>query len=467
MPSAIPPARPGVLAALFDALPADCIRLGAEIGVRHHTDWTGMDPQCPLALLLPRSTEQVSTMLRICHAHSQPVVAQGGLTGLVGGAHARAHEIALSLERMDAIDPVDTSGGTVCVQAGAVLQAVQQAAEAAGFVCGLDIGARGSCTIGGNIATNAGGNRVIRYGMARDNVLGLQAVLADGTVVGSLNKLVKNNSGYDLKHLFIGSEGTLGVVTQAVLRLHPQSCSTQCAFLALPGLDAALQVLRDARASLGGTLSAFEVMWPSFYAFVTGLPGMDRPLAGTHGLYLLIEANGSDAGGDAGRFEAMLSRWLEQGLIVDACIAQSLADTARFWALRDAVAEFPVHLPKRSTFDVSFPLDGMAQAVHAIDAEAEAAWPGCTRLYFGHLGDNNLHIVIDVPATQGRHAPEIEAIVYRAVGALQGAVSAEHGIGRKKRQHLSVSRTEAEIATMRQLKAALDPRGILNPDKVL
>ncbi|MDR2327368.1 MAG: FAD-binding oxidoreductase [Acidovorax sp.] len=456
-----------VLQALLAALPADRIRLGDAIGARHHTDWTRMDPQCPLALLLPRNTEEVSTMLRICHAHRQPVVAQGGLTGLVGGAHPQAHEVALSLERMNAIGEVDVSGGTLTVQAGAILESVQQAAEAAGFCCGLDIGARGSCTLGGNIATNAGGNRVIRYGMARDNLLGLEVVLADGTVVSSLNKMIKNNSGYDLKHLFIGSEGTLGIVTQAVLRLHPLPSTTQCALLALPDLDAALKVLREARARLGGSLSAFEVMWPNFYEFVTRLPGVDSPLQGQHGMYLLLEAQGGDEAQDGARFEQLLSHCLEQGWLADAAIAQSMQDQQRFWHLRDAVAEFPVHLPHRSTFDVSFPLDGMAQAVQQVEASAEAAWPGCTRMYFGHLGDNNLHIVIDVPGTQGSHAPAIEQLVYDCVGALQGAVSAEHGIGRKKRQHLAVTRSPEEIALMHTLKQALDPLGILNPGKVL
>ncbi len=406
-------------------------------------------------------------MLRICHAYGQPVVPQGGLTGLVGGAHPQAQEVALSLERMNAIGEVDCSGGTITVEAGAILENVQQAALAADFVCGLDIGARGSCTLGGNIATNAGGNHVVRYGMARDNVLGLEVVLADGSIVSSLNKMIKNNSGYDLKHLFIGSEGTLGVITRAVLKLHPQSRSTQCALLALPGLDAALQVLRQAKAHLGGGLSAFEVMWPSFYHFVTRLPGVDSPLSGDHGLYLLLEAQGSDEAQDAERFEQLLSGWLEQGLLEDAALAQSVEDRKRFWHLRDAVAEFPVFLPKRSTFDVSFPLDGMAQAIAQIEHKAEANWPGCTRLYFGHLGDNNLHIVIDVPGTQGAYAESIEELVYDCVGALQGAVSAEHGIGRKKRQHLGRSRSLEEITLMHTLKRALDPLGILNPGKVL
>lgn len=452
---------------LLQTLPRNRIRLDAEIGERHYSDWTRMDPQRPRAVLLPRSTEEVSVMLAICHRHRQPVVPQGGLTGLVGGAHATSHEIALSLERMDQIESIDTAGSCMTVQAGATLESIQKAAVAAGLLCGIDIGARGSCTIGGNVATNAGGNRVIRYGMARDNVLGLEAVLADGTVISSLNTMIKNNSGYDLKHLFVGSEGTLGIITRVVLRLQPLPSTSQCAFLGLPSLEAALAVLQQARAALGGSLSAFEVMWPGFYDFIVDIPAVRRPLAGQHGLYLLIEAFGSDEASDAVRFEDLLASLLEQGLVEDAALAQSIDDSLSFWHLRDAVAEFPLLIPKRSTFDVSFPLASMQEAVARIDADVTARWPDSTRLYFGHLGDNNIHIVVDVPGTAGRFSAEIEDMVYQVVQSLNGAVSAEHGIGRKKRAHLGVSRGPQEIALMRTLKAALDPCGILNPDKVI
>lgn len=456
----------GLMAVLGARLAANRIRTGDDIDPRHHSDWSRACPQRPAAVLYPHSTDEVALMMRLCHEHGQTVVPQGGLTGLVAGAEPRAQDIAISLERMNAIEGIDEAG-FMTVQAGATLQSVQEAAHRHGYLFALDIGARGSCTLGGNIATNAGGNRVVRYGMTRQLVLGLEVVLADGTVLDMLDKVVKNNTGYDLKHLFVGSEGTLGIVTRAVVRLHPLPRSYQCALLGVPDASSAIQVLRRAHASLGGTLSAFEVMWPDFYEYVPTIANLRRPLASDHGLYVLLDAQGSDDGPDARRFEAFLEALFELGLISDAAVANSMHDAQSFWTLRDAVAEFPIHLPHRSTFDISFPLDVMAASVQQIRDEVGRRWPEALVLCFGHLGDNNLHVVVDIPNTLGRHAPEIEDIVYRVVGLHRGAVSAEHGLGSKKRQHIGVSRSEQEIAVMHRLKHALDPRGILNPGKVL
>lgn len=455
-----------LLADLRAALPENRLRTGADIPPRHFSDWSRSRPQRPAALLLPRSTQEVATMMRLCHLHGQTVVPQGGLTGLVAGAEPGAGDIALSLEHMTAIEDIDVAG-YMTVQSGATLASIQAAAKEAGYLFGLDIGARGSCTIGGNIATNAGGNRVLRYGMTRQLVIGLEVVLADGTVLDMLDKVVKNNTGYDLKHLFIGSEGTLGIVTRAVLRLHPMPRSYQCALLGVPGTAAAIEVLRHAHAALAGSLSAFEVMWPDFYDHVPAMAGLRQPLAPQHGLYVLLDAQGSDDAPDARRFEAFLEDLFQRGLISDAAVAGSIQDAESFWKLRDAVAEFPIHLPHRSTFDISFPLGVIETALHEIRETVMHRWPQALMLCFGHLGDNNVHVVVDVPETRGRHAPEIEAIVYEVVRRHRGAISAEHGLGSKKRQHIGVSRSEQEIAVMLRLKRALDPDGILNPGKVL
>ena len=268
---------------------ADCVTTGEAIPERFLADWSGLAPVRPLALVRPRTTEEVSAALALCNRFRVPVVPQGGLTGLAGGAHPISGGVALSLDRMNAIEEVDPVMATLTAQAGTPLAAIQAAAEEAGLFFGLDLGARDSCTIGGNLATNAGGNRVIRYGMAREHVLGMEVVLADGTIVRSLNKMLKNNAGYDLKQFFIGAEGTLGVITRAVLRLQAKPASIASAFCGCPDFDAVLALLQQARTRLGASLTAFEVMWPSFYDFMTaGLPHLRRPFAEPHGVYVLV-----------------------------------------------------------------------------------------------------------------------------------------------------------------------------------
>ncbi|MGO8916433.1 MAG: FAD-binding oxidoreductase [Stellaceae bacterium] len=420
----------------------------------------------PIAVLTPASTREVSTILRLCHAAHQPVVPWGGKTGLVDGGVADG-ALALSLERMNRIEEIDKLGATMTVEAGCVLQTVCEAADANGLFFPLDLGARGSATIGGNISTNAGGNRVIRYGMTRDMVLGLEVVLADGTVLSSLNRLIKNNAGYDLKQLFIGSEGTLGVVTRAVLRLRPRPVSQNTAFAAVDAFDRLPGFLRHMERTLGGTLSAFEVMWEDFYKLVTTPPARGRPPL-PHGqpYYVLVEALGADQTDDSVRFERALTSALEGGDLVDAVIAKSQAERDQMWALRDDVGQvaqnFPIFI-----FDVSLWIVGMEDYILNIRHALAARWPGSTLVVFGHLGDGNLHVIAGVgeAGAEARHA--VEAIVYGALRERGGSISAEHGIGLEKRPYLGWSRSAEEIALMRSLKQMLDPRNILNPGKVL
>lgn len=454
--------------ALLAALGPEVVLAGEAVPARNREDWSGLPPTRPLAVVRPRATEEVAAALRICHAHGQPVVPQGGLTGLCGGARAGEGEVALSLERMVGVEGIDPATATMTVMAGTPLERVQAAAEEAGFFCPLDLGARGSCAIGGNIATNAGGNRVIRYGMTREMVLGLEAVLADGTVMRSLNKLIKNNAGYDLKHLFIGSEGTLGVVTRAVLRLQPRPRCTHAALCALSGFASVVALLQSARAGLGPTLSAFEVMWPDYHRFVTRhMPHVRSPLGDDHMLYALVEAQGTDEAADGARFEGWLEGALEAGLIADAALARSLADVRAFWALRDAAAEFRQALGPHLSFDIGLPTGEMGAYVEAARARLLAELPGIIALFYGHIGDGNLHIVAAVPGTSPQPKAAIERAVYELVAARGGTVSAEHGIGTTKKPWLPYARTPEELALMRTLKAALDPKGILNPGKVL
>ncbi len=415
-------------------------------------------------LVRPASTEQVSAVLALCHSRGQPVVPHGGLTGLVQGCSARAHELLLSLEAMNRIESVDVAGRTMRVEAGVTLQRVQEEAERFNLMFPLDLGARGSATIGGNISTNAGGMRVIRYGMARSLVLGLEVVLADGTVLVCLNRMLKNNAGYDLKQLFIGSEGTLGIVTRADLRLASRPVSACSALVACRDFAALVGLLAVLDSRLGGQLSAFEAMWPDFYELTTTAPARSAPiLAYGHGLYVLIEALGADPEADRERFERVLGDAMQSGWIADAVVAKSEADRNALWAPREDVFQMDRYGTSHS-FDVSLAIADMPAYLDAFRGALRAQFPDARSFVFGHVADGNLHISVcagDVDSAR------IEHCVYEPLRALSGSISAEHGIGLERKPYLEISRTRAEIASMRALKAALDPRGILNPGKVI
>jgi FAD/FMN-containing dehydrogenase len=429
------------------------------------TGWADPRPSAALAIARPADTGEVARLLAACHAAGQPVVPMGGLTGLVQGAAAGPGEIGLSLERMNRIESLEPRDRTMRAQAGATLQAVQDAAGEAGLMFALDLGARGSATVGGNAATNAGGNRVIRFGMMRELVLGLEAVLADGTVVSSLNRMIKNNAGYDLKQLFIGTEGTLGVITRLVLRLRPRPLSHQTALLGCASFAQVAGLLGRLDALQGGALSSFEVMWRDFYALVTTPPAPGRDALGReYPFYVIVEAQGGDPDGDQARFEQSLATAGEEGHFADAAIATTQSQRDAIWALRDDVGRL-FGLGHPFVFDVSLPVAEMEGYVAEVHRALGERLPGQRCFTFGHLGDGNLHFVI-----VGSAGPEargaVEEIVYRPLAARQGSVSAEHGIGIEKRAWLPLSRSAEEIALMRRLKQALDPRGILNPGRV-
>ncbi|MFL6655010.1 MAG: FAD-binding oxidoreductase [Sulfurifustis sp.] len=418
-------------------------------------------------LVRPRDTQEVSTTMRLCHQANVAVVPQGGLTGLVRGADAAPTEVILSLERMRGIEAIDPLSRTVTVQAGVTLQALQEAIEPHQLAFPLDLSARGSCTIGGNVATNAGGNRVIRHGMMRDMVLGLEVVLADGTVIDARNRLIKNNAGYDIKQLFIGSEGTLGIVTRAVLRLSEKPVSQQVALLAVASFEKLALLLKHMHRALGGSLSAFEVMWPEFYEVVTTAPARSRPpLARGHGYYVLVEGQGGDPDADDARFEATLVRAGSDELIIDAVLARSQAERDALWAIREDTGQLRRFEPI-SVFDVSLPIPAMPAYVDGVRRALTTRAENARCFVFGHLGDGNLHVVVAGAGGDRDAVAQVERIVYGPLAEIGGSISAEHGIGLEKKAHLGISRSSEEIALMRRLKHALDPHGILNPGKVI
>jgi len=452
----------GVLEQLVSLLGADSVVHGAEAVEQAVGAWGRLGE--PLAIVRPRTVEQVSAVLRLAHSTGASVVTWGGRTGLVDGARADG-AIALSLERLNRIESVDAQAATMTVEAGCILANACDAAEAEGLFLPLDLGARGSATIGGTISTNAGGNRVVRFGMMRDMVLGLEVVLADGTVVSSLNRLIKNNTGYDLKSLFIGSEGTLGVVVKAVLRLRPRPRSQDTAYVAVERFENLPRLLRLLESELGGGLSAFEVMWPEYYELVTTPPALGRPpLPHGHPFYVLVESLGADAARDAERFEAALGKALEDGIAVDAAVAKSQAERDRMWALRDDVRQTGRYGPVVS-FDVSLPIADMESYVDELRARMSERWPQSRLIVFGHLGDGNLHVIASIGDPKARH--DVEDLVYGALAARGGSISAEHGIGLQKLDYLALCRNPQELALMRALKTTLDPRNVLNPGKIL
>jgi len=451
---------------LTQILEPSALFLGDDISEKYHADWSGASACAPAALLKPKTTEQLSQIMALCYEQNQPVVVQGGLTGLAGGATPLSGEFAISLERMNAVEEIDARGMTATVLAGTPLQVLQEAAEEHDLFMPLDLGARGSCNIGGNVATNAGGTEVIRYGMTRSLVLGLEVVLADGTVINAMNKMVKNNSGYDLKHLFIGSEGTLGIVTRVVVQLQPKPLACHTALCALEDYESVTKLLTELKRSLGSGLTGFELMWDNYYNKVLEVDSdLQNPFGEEHHFYLLVEYKDNETALGAERFEAELFGHLEAELLSDAVVAQSHQDAEEFWRIRDGIGELLKALGPVSNQDVSLPIADIGVFSTHLETRLKAKYPDIGVLLFGHIGDNNLHVC----AYTGREEDKllITEDIMSMIGEYSGAITAEHGVGVLKRDYLELSRTPEEIALMKTIKKAMDPKGILNPGRVI
>jgi FAD/FMN-containing dehydrogenase len=451
------------LAVLAD-LPEHLYVTGADVGARYDCDWSGEKPHRPGLVFRPRSTQDVSLILRACHAVRQPLVVQGGLTGLSGGATPQRGEWGLSTEFLDAIHELDRDSKTITVGAGTPLQRIQESAEAAGLVFPLDLGARGSCVAGGIVSTNAGGNQVVQHGMARALVLGLEAVLADGTVINNDNKLLKNNAGFDLKQLFIGTEGTLGVVTRVTFRLFPRKAGRPTALCAVSAFEQAVALLHHVELNLP-VLSAFEVMWADYYQAAIAATAARDPFDMAHGYYIITETESVDQLAGMEALESALATAIEQGIVADATIAQSVREAEAFWTIRDGASELIPLMQPVATFDVGIPIPRMERFVEDARAALSEAFAACTVLVFGHIADGNLHLLVSTGREEDVHG--IYDTVYGIVQGAGGTITAEHGVGATKKDWLHLCRDEAQIALMRQLKAALDPRGILNPGRVV
>ncbi|NBJ11857.1 FAD-binding protein [Microvirga sp. SYSU G3D207] len=428
-------------------------------------DWRKLFPGKPACVVRPSSAEQVAGIVRICREAGAAIVPQGGNTGLAGGAvpDASGTQVVLSLNRMAAIRNVDPVGLTLEAEAGCILKVAQDAAAAAGRLLPISLAAEGSATIGGVVAANAGGVNVLRYGMTRSLVLGLEVVLPDGTIANGLRRLRKDNAGYDWKQLFIGSEGTLGIVTAAILRLLPRPKHSVTALLSVVDPAAALRLLELAQDELGDQISAFELISATSMQLVAKHAGLKTPIAEGE-WFVLIEAASSLAGLREAA-EAMLGMAFEREIALDGVIAESGAQAAQLWALREHVTESEAREGKSVKHDVSVPLTEVPRFLHEAGEALAAGAPGTRVNAFGHLGDGNIHY--NVLVDHGHDPNVVNRIVHDMVAAFGGSISAEHGIGQYRVGELARYRASTEMELARRLKRALDPESLLNPGKVL
>ncbi|CAK7202429.1 D-lactate ferricytochrome c oxidoreductase [Sporothrix eucalyptigena] len=427
-------------------------------------------------VLRPGSTEEVSKVLKYCNDHRLAVVPQGGNTGLVGGSVPVFDEVVISMSRMQTIRSFDDVSGTLVVDAGVVLEAADTYLAERGYLFPLDLGAKGSCHIGGNVSTNAGGLRLLRYGSLHGTVLGVEAVLPDGTIVDDLCKLRKNNTGYDLKQLFIGAEGTLGIVTGVSIACPQRPAAVNVAFLGLSSYEQALRAFREAKSQLSEILSAFELMDAGSQHIVrTVRPDARRPLDGEHDFYCLIETSGSNAEHDTAKLEAFLEDVMGKEIVEDGVVAQDETQVKALWTWREGITECLGHLGGVYKYDVSIPLPELYQLVEDTRTQLESKgligesdeFPAAKVVGYGHMGDANLHLNIAVRRYDEAVEKALEPFVYEWISKRQGSISAEHGLGLAKKKYIGYSRNETMVGLMKQIKNTFDPNGIMNPYKYI
>jgi FAD/FMN-containing dehydrogenase len=442
------------------------------------TDWRRKWTGRALAVVQPDTAEDVAAVMRWCHARGVPMVPQGGNTGLSGGAtpDESGTSLVVSLARLNRVRRIDTDNNTIEVEAGVTLQQVQEAAQAAGRMFPLSLAAQGTCTIGGNLATNAGGVQVLRFGNARELCLGLEVVTVQGDLWDGKRGLRKDNTGYDLRDLFIGSEGTLGIITAAVLKLFPRPAAQGVAFVATPSVAAAVGLLHMAQARLGARLTAFELMSRACLGLVQKHSESARnPLPEASPWYVLIEISDPESEASAARaMELLLEQAIESGVATDAAVSQSLAQFGSLWALREDISEAQSAAGKTIKHDVALPISRIAEFIADTDADLASAFPSVRTIVFGHLGDGNLHYNVSPPPGHASSEQAFEALepainrrVHDAVAARGGSISAEHGLGVLRRDESARFKSGVEMALMAAIKRALDPGGLMNPGKVL
>lgn len=430
--------------------------------------WKTDIPLEALAVVYPKTTEEISKIMTLCHRNKQEVIIHGGVTNLVGGTETQKHQLVIALDKMNAIEEIDCQSRTITAQAGTILENLIDAAKAKNLLLPMSFGAKGSAQIGGVVSTNAGGLRVFKYGMTRQMVLGVEAVLPDGTIISSLKKIIKDNSGYDLKQLFIGSEGTLGVVTKVILRLCEAPTSRSSAIVGIENYENVVNLLKFLEQNLAGTLSGFELMWKRTFKAMTSEPShLIAPLAQEYNYYVFIESLGSQAEHDYKRLENLIGQALEAELIEDGIMAQSERELNSIWQIREDVSVLAALANYDQHFDISIPIPLIGELVDQMIFELEKL-PFVERVFpFGHVADGNIHFIIGKKENNHEIIDAINFIIYKPLKEIGGSVSAEHGIGLHKKEYLFTSRSDEEIEMMKTLKITFDPQNILNPRRII
>ncbi len=429
--------------------------------------WKTDIPLTAIAVVFPKSTEEVAAIMQLCNQRKQEVVVHGGVTNLVGGTQSHANQLVVSLEKMNQIEEIDEKSRTITVQAGVILENAINAANDKNLFLPLSFGAKGSAQVGGVVSTNAGGLRVFRYGMTRQMVLGLEAVLPDGTIISSMKKIIKDNSGYDLKQLFIGAEGTLGIVTKVVFRLQEKPQSRSSAIVGVENYENVIALLKFMEKGLAGTLSGFELMWKRTYEAMIAAPDFTAPIPANFPYYVFIESLGGDSTSDFNRLEDLIAQAFEKDLIGDGVLAQSERELQSIWKIREDVSVLADLAQYDQHFDISLPIPVIGKEIDlAIEALEQLDF--VEKIFpFGHVADGNIHFIIGKKENSAEIIGAINAIVYGCLQRNKGSLSAEHGIGLDKKKYLFTSRTENEVNLMRTLKRALDPKNILNPERII
>ena len=434
-----------------------------DILTRFSHIWKTDEPLQAIAVTFPKSTKEISEIVKLCNVYNQQIIVHGGLTNLVGGTETQKNQLVISLEKMNTIEEIDSKSKTITTQAGAIIESLIDAAAEKDLLLPLNFGAKGSAQIGGAVSANAGGLRVFRYGMTRQMVLGIEVVLPDGTIISSLKKIIKDNSGYDLKQLFIGSEGTLGIVTRVVLRLQEAPKSRSSAFVAVKSYDKVVKLLKYLESELSGGLSGFELIWNRTYRAMTESTELIKPLGDNYEYYVFIESLGSQPKEDYELLEHHIEKSLEKEIIEDAVMAKTEKELQQIWQIREDVAILASKAKYDQHFDISIPISQIGEIINSIITELELINQVKTIFPFGHVADGNIHFIIGRETNSPEIIDLINSVVYSPLKKYKGSLSAEHGIGLHKKKFLLTSRSKEEIELIEKLKTMFEPKNILNP----
>ena len=453
---------------LDSLLGAEKIIYGKDLDQKYHHVWKMDEPLKAMAMVMPKNTNEVSEIMKICFKNNQEVIIHGGLTNLVGGTESKRDQLVISLEKMNEIEEIDQKSRTVTVQSGVILENLINSVSEKDLLLPLNFGAKGSAHIGGAISTNAGGLRVLKYGMVRQMILGLEVVLPDGRIVSSLKKIIKDNSGYDLKQFFIGSEGTLGIVTKAVLKLIEAPSTRHSAILGVNDYESVIDLLKTLEKGLGGTLSAFELMWGNTYrTMIEKSTSLISPIDQNYDYYVFVETLGSNKNQDLSLLQNLIEKALEDNIVIDGSLAETEKELNNLWQIREDVSILDSNANHAQHFDISIPIPLIGKIVDSINDNLKKLSFVKNIYIWGHVADGNIHFIVGKEKNSDEIIKKVNEVVYEPLKENNGSISAEHGIGLDKKNYLIKSRSKPEIEMMKQIKQLFDPKNILNPGRII